>query len=214
MLDAELRTVLRRYPATVWLWLLLPGTSWRSRILPVDRPALAPLRRAAMLAMGLILVVGLGVSWNLSRERSLSVSVESVRRVLEPPAVSAAPVAVAAVSVSAGVEEPSPEIAPEPEPTLAERRTQPALFGSAKVTAVYQGHSVGGVRVEKVDPGSFWSEVGVRSGDVVIARNGDPIDTPAAMVALLNAMERDGVIRLRVRGPDADERTLYYSPPR
>lgn len=212
MLDADLRTVLRRYPAAVWLWLLLPGTSWRRRILPVDRPVLAPLRRAAMLTAGLLLGVGLGVSWNLFRERPLPVPVESVRRVLEPPAVSAAP--VVAVSVSAGLEEPAPEVVPEPEPTLAERRTQPALFGSAKVTAVYQGHSVGGVRVEKVDPGSFWSEVGVRSGDVVIARNGDPIDTPAAMVALLNAMERDGVIRLRVRGPDADERTLYYSPPR
>ena len=54
----------------------------------------------------------------------------------------------------------------------------------------------------------------MRIGDVVIARNGDPIDTLAAMVALLRAMERDGVIRVRVRGPDADERTLYDSPPR
>ena len=99
-------------------------------------------------------------------------------------------------------------------PSLAEKRSQPALFATAKVTAVYEGHDVRGVRIENVGPGSFWDVVGVRSGDVVIAHNGARIDTPAAMVALLNSMERDAVIRLRVRGTDEDERTLYYSASR
>jgi type II secretory pathway component PulC len=82
------------------------------------------------------------------------------------------------------------------------------------VTAVYAGHDVRGVRVQNVGPDSFWHMVGVRSGDVVTDYNGVRIDTPTAMLALLNSMEGDSVIRLRVRGTDEDKRTLYYSAPR
>jgi hypothetical protein len=34
------------------------------------------------------------------------------------------------------------------------------------------------------------------------------------MLALLNSLEQDSVIRLRVRGDDEEDRTLYYSAPR
>ena len=102
------------------------------------------------------------------------------------------------------IAELTPGRSAEPEAALEEQRTQIALFGTAKVTAVYAGHDVEGVRVDRVDPTSFWGLVGVRSGDTVIAHNGAPIDDAAAMVGLLNAMEGDAVIRLRVRGAQGD----------
>jgi len=214
MLSDEQRTALERHTWADLLWLLVPGTAWRSHILPADQPELATLRRRLLLLSGAGVVLAAAIFWTPGRERPLAVptppDVSLARRPAAPP--------VPAVPLPAPRPDDATELTPSPpeipETGLAEKRTQPALFSTAKITAVYEGQDVQGVRVDRVGSGSFWEMVGVRSGDVVVAYNDIRIDTATAMLALLNSMERDSVIRLRVRGTDEDERTLYYSAPR
>lgn len=216
MLSPKQREAIRRHTSTELLWLLVPGPGWRSRILPADQPELGSLRPRALLLVLVGTALGIGIFWSIDPPGPLADPDPPDRPTARRPAAPAEPgVSLPAPSQpeardSGGAPIPSAV----PEPSLAEKRTQPALFGDAKVTAVYEGHDVRGVRVQNVGPGSFWDLVGVRSGDVVIAHNGALVDTPTAMVALLNSLERDLVIRLRVRGLDDEERTLYYSAPR
>jgi len=212
-LTTKQREVIQRYTTATLLRLLVPGNRWRRRILPVDQPLLGSLRRRAMLLIGIGAALGFSVFWGIGREdppAGADLPIAQRPTVPTEPSVSLPGPTPAEATVSARATTRSEA----PGPSLAEKRSQPALFSTAKVTAVYEGHDVRGVRIEKVGPGSFWNLVGVRNGDVVIAHNGARIDTPTAMVALLNSMERDVVIRLRVRGTDDDERTLYYSAPR
>lgn len=172
--------------------------------------------RQRLLIIGSLLgcPVLLAVAWFAAREAAESTGAEDASQKAAQTTPSTEAPATAGEPPESAIAELPPGRSAEPEAALEEQRTQIALFGTAKVTAVYAGHDVEGVRVDRVDPTSFWGLVGVRSGDTVIAHNGAPIDDAAAMVGLLNAMEGDAVIRLRVRGAQGDERTLYYSEPR
>ena len=214
MLSERQRIAAKRHTPGELVWLLIPGPAWRRYILPLDQPELGALRRRLLVFSGGCVAVAAALFWTLGAEPPAPVAKPASAPLADHPAPSAeipgSPQVPATPAETA--HEPS---APVPtEASLAEKRTQPALFSTAKVSAVYEGHDVRGVRVERVGSGSFWEMVGVRSGDVVIAYNDVPVDTPTAMIALLNSMEDDTVIRLRVRGTDANERTLYYSTPR
>jgi type II secretory pathway component PulC len=103
-----------------------------------------------------------------------------------------------------------------PEETIVpikELRTPFRLYGSARVSALYDRHEFRGVRVEEVDEGSLWELIGVRSGDLVVEFNGERVDNPAAGVQLMNALARDESLRLRVRGTDGLERLLDFRFP-
>ena len=91
-------------------------------------------------------------------------------------------------------------------------RSQPRLFGGAKVEPLYDPRSdaLAGVRVSRVRKGSFWERLGVRGGDVVLEVNGELVDTPAASVKLINDLSEAAVLILRVRGEDGLERYLEY----
>ncbi|MCH2173028.1 PDZ domain-containing protein [Myxococcota bacterium] len=197
-------------------WLLVPGGRWRSHILPADQPALDGLRRRLLQVAGIGATLGLAVFWILDSLKPAEHLTLPSPPMIEASTGAGEPRVAKKIALVADAVTPTPDESTSEltEIALAETRTQPALFGSAKVTAVYAGHDVQGVRVEKVDPQSFWAMVGVRSGDIVIGHNGAAVDSPAAMVALLNSMEQDASIRLLVRGRDDAERTLYYSLPR
>lgn len=107
---------------------------------------------------------------------------------------------------------PPPEPPPdEDEETLEEKRTHIRLFGSAKVEAYYAKTSqIQGVRVSRIQPGSFWAMLGARNGDLVIEVNGQLIDDPEIANTLMNELSASPYILLRVRGADGDERTLEY----
>ncbi len=215
MLSEKQRTALGRQTWADLLWLMLPGTAWQSRILPADQPELGVLRRQLLLLAGTGLVLVATVFWVSGRGQPLAPPTAPEASLAPDPAPEPAP----AVALPPPLIDAAPELPPSsppeiPEASLAEMRMQPTLFSTAKGTAVYEGHDVRGVRVDRVGAGSFWDIVGVRSGDVVVAYNGVRIDTATAMLALLNSLEQDSVIRLRVRGDDEEERTLYYSAPR
>ena len=55
--------------------------------------------------------------------------------------------------------------------------------------------------------------LGVREGDVVIEIRGEPIDDAAALIALMNALERDEHVELAVRGSDGEVRYLEFRDP-
>ena len=182
--------------------------------MPADQPELGALRRRLLLISSTAVLVLSAIVWTVTQQGRLAAPPRPDLPIGPQPTVASAPVVSLLAphpDIAGALTPASPEISAA---SLAEKRTQPALFSTAKVTAVYAGHDVRGVRVQNVGPDSFWHMVGVRSGDVVTDYNGVRIDTPTAMLALLNSMEGDSVIRLRVRGTDEDKRTLYYSAPR
>ena len=106
---------------------------------------------------------------------------------------------------------PPPDAKPwEDEAALEESRTQKNLYKSAKVSAVYANEKLLGVRIRNVTPGSFWSRVGFRHGDVIIEANGELMDTPQASVNFMNALATSYVLIVRVRGEDGEERMLEF----
>jgi hypothetical protein len=194
-------------------WLFVPVPAWRSRFLPADLAELGALRRRLLPATAaLVGVIGLVVSTLAPIEPR--VVDEPIAASEPPPTESTESVEPRRPTLAERERTPLPPPPPaDPDEPLEAKRTQPRLFSSAKISTVYKGHDVHGVRIERVGIGSFWDLIGVQSGDVVINMNGSPIDTPAAAVALLNAMERDVVVNLRVRGIDDVERTLYFRVP-
>jgi hypothetical protein len=98
---------------------------------------------------------------------------------------------------------------------LSEPRRQVRLFGSANVKPVYDEgyHKIIGVQVNNIKPGSFWTTLGVRSGDVIVELNGQLIDNVEAGNNLMTSLGQERVLHLRVRGVDGKERSLDYITP-
>jgi type II secretory pathway component PulC len=114
----------------------------------------------------------------------------------------------------ASVPEPAPDPIAEPDPEAVKAlRTPTRLYGTAKVKPVYRLHDVEGARITNIGPGSFWDLLGVHEGDVVIELHGDPVDTPADLVALMNVLERDEHVAIAVRGTDGEVRYLDFRIP-
>ena len=101
------------------------------------------------------------------------------------------------------------------EGALSPTRTAVRLYGSARVKPLYNLHdsTLNGVQISNVTPGSFWEELGVEDGDIILELNGELIDTPAASVKLMNQMSRGYVLNLRLRTPEGNERFIDYRTP-
>ena len=124
---------------------------------------------------------------------------------------------------------PPPPIAPSPLPpdpgnenvrtgeegALSPKRTAVRLYANARVKPLYdlRSNEVSGVAISEIDPGSFWEELGVEDGDVVVELNGQMIDSPAASVELMNQFSRGYVLNLRLRTPEGRERFIDYRTP-
>jgi S1-C subfamily serine protease len=67
--------------------------------------------------------------------------------------------------------------------------------------------------VSGVAPGSFWDELGIDDGDVILELNGELINTPAASVELMNQFSRGYVLNLRLRTAEGNERFIDYRTP-
>lgn len=87
------------------------------------------------------------------------------------------------------------------------------LFGDAQVRPSYQHKTMLGVSIANVAEGSFWEELGIDSGDLVIESQGAPIDSPQASVDLLNELERAEQIRLRIRTTEGRDRWIDWDAP-
>ena len=100
------------------------------------------------------------------------------------------------------------------EETLEEKRDPIRLYGTAKVSALYDNEQLLGVTITNIDEGSFWDIVGFREGDFVIEANGELMDNPNTSVAFMNSLHKAPEVNIRVRGIDDVERTLLYTAPR
>lgn len=98
----------------------------------------------------------------------------------------------------------------EPEP-LEEKRTPTRLYATAKVKPLYNNETLLGIQILRVDSGSFWEMIGFRSGDFILEANGELMDTPAASVSFMNAMNSNRELVIRVRGTDEEERILVFN---
>jgi membrane-associated protease RseP (regulator of RpoE activity) len=101
------------------------------------------------------------------------------------------------------------------EGALSPTRTAVRLYGNARVKPLYNLHNseIGGVQISNVSPGSFWEELGIDDGDVIVELNGELINTPAASVQLMNQISRGYVLNLRLRTAEGEERFIDYRTP-
>jgi membrane-associated protease RseP (regulator of RpoE activity) len=101
------------------------------------------------------------------------------------------------------------------EGALSPTRTGVRLYGDAKIKPLYNLHNneIGGVQVSHITPGSFWQELGIDEGDVILELNGELIDTPAASIDLMNQFSRGYVLNVRLRTIEGRERFIDYRTP-
>ncbi|MAI25649.1 MAG: hypothetical protein CMN75_06410 [Spirochaeta sp.] len=109
-----------------------------------------------------------------------------------------------------------PEETSDPKDPVKESRKPTRLYRDARIQPVYDlaSNRVEGVRIVDVAPNSFWSEIGVRSHDVILEFNGFLIETPSATVALMNAVSEGQSLSLRIRGAEGRIRFAEYRTPR
>lgn len=100
---------------------------------------------------------------------------------------------------------------PEEEEPLEEKRTRRRLYATAKVKPLYDNETLLGIQILRVDEGSFWDMIGFKTGDFILEANGELMDTPAASVSFMNAMNTDSELVIRVRGTDEEERVLVFN---
>ena len=70
-----------------------------------------------------------------------------------------------------------------------------------------------GIRIGNVVEGSFWEDLGIEEGDVVLELNHRLMDEPEASTYLMNALAREPVLIMRVRDAEGVERFLEYRTP-
>ena len=101
------------------------------------------------------------------------------------------------------------------EGALSPTRTGVRLYGDARIKPLYNlhNHELGGVQVKNITPGSFWEELGIDEGDVILELNGDLINSPTASVNLMNQFSRGYVLNLRLRTHEGVERFIDYRTP-
>ncbi|MDE0910673.1 MAG: hypothetical protein OSB60_09435 [Myxococcota bacterium] len=104
------------------------------------------------------------------------------------------------------------QLNPEAEPeTLEERRTPTRLYATAKVKPLYANEDLLGIQILRVDDASFWEIVGFKTDDFILEVNGQLMNTPAASVSFMNAMNTSPELIIRVRGRNDEERVLVFN---
>lgn len=216
------RAAIASYPKGVVGRLMLPFSDWEDHVAGSDIETVRGLRRRVAIG-GLVAsaaAAGAGL-WFDARGGDTYIDNGSdseieVRKTspATPPSIvdveSEALPSPTALTAEAAVD---PEEEQKPE-TLEEKRQQIRLFSTAKVKPIYRLHDVEGARLTRIQPGSFWDMLGVQEGDVVIELHGSPVNTPAMLVELMNVLESDEHVAIRVRGLDGEVRYLEFRVPR
>ena len=209
------REILQHLPLEARLRIYAPLVAWRDSVAPKDHAAIESLRLRASVSLPILIALPFIMVWALAPQREI---VEPPSRLVETSS------SIPARRPREPLVAPSPTMNRNAPPTstpppidsaeaLAELRTPTRLYGTAKVKPVYRVHDVEGARITKIDPNSFWAMLGVQEGDVVIELHGEPLDDPATLVALMNALERDEHVEVVVRGTDGTVRYLEYRSP-
>ncbi|TNF29413.1 MAG: PDZ domain-containing protein, partial [Deltaproteobacteria bacterium] len=93
---------------------------------------------------------------------------------------------------------------------LAEHLRDPARLHGGRVVPAYRDGAYHGIKLVGVRSGSLFRALGLRSGDVVTAVNGQPIDSPARGLELYDALQSASDITVRIERHGRDE-TLRYT---
>jgi len=101
------------------------------------------------------------------------------------------------------------ELAPCP----GDERKPIRLFGDAQVRPSYTLRTMHGVQIQGVREDSFWGELGIDSGDLIIEQDGRLINSPQASVDLMNYLERSATIRLKIRTTEGNDRWIDWEAP-
>lgn len=224
--DAQ-RTALGHVSAGSEGALKLFGRRWRRDLTAGDLATLSSLRwrqigSLVLLALGLVTIAWLRAA---EIQRSEPLIVERPSTPLsepEPPPPGITGTLGPSVTV-VGKEPAPPDLPPEErkpktvfagdEEAVEPRRTYTRLFGDARVGAVYDNEQLLGIRIGNVVEGSFWEDLGIEEGDVVLELNHRLMDEPEASTYLMNALAREPVLIMRVRDAEGVERFLEYRTP-
>jgi membrane-associated protease RseP (regulator of RpoE activity) len=176
-------------------------------------------------ALGLLAIGGLvllfGPSGSPEPARNPRISTETTGA--EPVTATAHAIPHSAAESTVGGPGASSEVPPPPpenvktgeEGALSPTRTGVRLYGDAKIKPLYNLHNneIGGVQVSNITPGSFWQELGIDEGDVILELNGELINTPTSSVDLMNQFSRAYVLNVRLRTAEGRERFIDYRTP-
>lgn len=100
---------------------------------------------------------------------------------------------------------------------VAKLRDRTALMGTANVIRHYEGqlqdwHMVG-LKVSNVKPRSFWALAGVRSGDLIVEWEGEPVTGAEISIRVIKELGTKERLDFVVIGTDGEEREIRYELP-
>ena len=84
------------------------------------------------------------------------------------------------------------------------------LSKDARVAAHYQNGEVIGFKVFRIKPGSLYSKLGLRNGDIIQSVNGKPLDSAEQAMALVNTLKNEKNFNIEIRRRN-EPVTMSYS---
>jgi type II secretory pathway component PulC len=86
------------------------------------------------------------------------------------------------------------------------------LFSQAQILPKYENGAMVGVQVSAIQAGSMLQNLGLEDGDVITARDGQPLDSPESAAGLLTALGGSQPISLSAMGANGVPKTLSVDP--
>ena len=85
-----------------------------------------------------------------------------------------------------------------------------ALFSQARIVPKYEAGSMVGVQLNAIKPGSLFEQIGIQNGDTITEFNGIQVTGQQESAQVLRELTTARQFRVKVRGPDGEERDLQY----
>jgi general secretion pathway protein C len=145
------------------------------------------------------------------RLRELSLEEDSTVAAAPPPARRGTPAARRPRVASRPARPPQPAATVQPLDAGPELNTA-QLFSQAQILPKYENGAMVGVQVSAIQAGSMFESLGLKDGDVITARDGQPLDSPEAAAGLLTALGGDQSIALSAIDASGAPKTLSVDP--
>ena len=144
------------------------------------------------------------------RLRELSLEEDASVAEAAPPARRGA--AAARRRVASRPSRPPPEPPPAVEPLDAPEINTAQLFSQAQILPKYENGAMVGVQVSAIQAGSMLESLGLKDGDVITARDGQPLDSPESAAGFLTALGGSQPISLSAIDANGVPKTLSVDP--
>jgi general secretion pathway protein C len=84
-------------------------------------------------------------------------------------------------------------------------RDPASLFSQARIVPKYDAGNMVGIQLNEIESGSLYEKIGIKSGDVITALNGIPIDSASASAKILTEFTEADAFRVEILGGNTIE---------